>query len=314
MALIYKFTNKINGQAYIGKTIRPLYVRYNEHRRDCKKYLKDGKNNNIPLYNAVGSYGGWHNFTLEIIEKDIPLEEIDKKEQYYISLYNTYNDGYNATLGGEGGRTSSKLNDDAVSSIIQMLLDENNLLSIPQIATYFDINPSVISCINCGKAWYNDALNYPLRKYSVVGLTIDKNTYAQITDEIKNSDTPLKEIATKYNLSEAQMTAINNGYECYDGTHPYYLSVYKGPFPIRITNKRIDISNNLQEILYDIIFTKDSMAKIGTKYNLQGNTLMYIANGQRRKELTQDFITPLRKNILINQEIYNKKYNQKEGD
>ena len=56
------------------------------------------------------------------------------------------------------------------------------------------------------------------------------------------------------------------------------------------------------------------MAKIGAKYNLQGNTLIYIANGQRRKELTQDFITPLRKNILINQEIYNKKYNQKEGD
>lgn len=314
MALIYKFTNKINGQAYIGKTIRPLYVRYNEHRRDCKKYLKDDKNNNIPLYNAVGSYGGWHNFTLEIIEKDIPLEEIDKKEQYYISFYNTYNDGYNATLGGEGGRTSSKLNDDAVSSIIQMLLDENNLLSIPQIAKYFNINPSVISCINCGKAWYNDTLNYPLRKYSVIGLTVDKNTYAQIIDEIKNSDTPLKEIATKYDLSEAQMTAINNGYECYDGTHPYYLSVYSGPFPIRITNKRIDINNNLQEILYDIIFTKDSMAKIGAKYNLQGNTLMYIANGQRRKELTQDFITPLRKNILINQEIYNKKYNQKEGD
>ena len=314
MALIYKFTNKINGQSYIGKTIRPLYVRYNEHRRDCKKYLKDDKNKNIPLYNAVGSYGGWHNFTLEIIEKDIPLEEIDEKEQYYISFYNTYKDGYNATLGGEGGRTSSKLNDDAVSLIIQMLLDENNLLSIPQIAKSFDINPSVISCINCGKAWYNVALDYPLRKYSVIGLTIDKNTYAQIIDEIKNSDTPLKEIATTYNLSEAQMTAINNGYECYDGTHPYYLSIYSGPFPIRITNKRIDISNNLQEILYDIIFTKDSMAKIGAKYNLQGNTLMYIANGQRRKELTQDFITPLRKNILINQEIYNKKYNQKEGD
>ena len=53
----------------------------------------------------------------------------------------------------------------------------------------------------------------------------------------------------------------------------------------------------------DIIFTKDSMAKIGAKYNLQGNTLTYIANGQRRKELTQDFITPLRKNILINQKI-----------
>ena len=55
------------------------------------------------------------------------------------------------------------------------------------------------------------------------------------------------------------------------------------------------------------------MAKIGAKYGFQGSALMYIANGQRRKELTKDFITPLRKNVLINQEIYNKKYKQKEG-
>jgi len=56
------------------------------------------------------------------------------------------------------------------------------------------------------------------------------------------------------------------------------------------------------------------MSKIGAKYNLQGNTLTYIANGKRRKELTKDFITPLRHNIEINKKIYKKIYSIKEGD
>ena len=56
------------------------------------------------------------------------------------------------------------------------------------------------------------------------------------------------------------------------------------------------------------------MEKIGLKYNIHGNTLTYIANGKRRKELTQDYIVPLRKNVKENQEIYNKKFLIKEGD
>lgn len=312
MALIYKITNKINGQAYIGKTIRSLQVRYNEHQRDCKKYLNTNKKS-IPLYNAVGTYG-WDNFVLEIIEDNIPAEEIDAKEQYYIHFYDTYKNGYNATLGGDGGRTSSKLNDETVALIVQALLDENSLLSLPKIAKNFNIDTSVISCINCGKTWYNESLNYPLRKYNVAGLTINKNTYAQIVNDIKNISIPLNVIAKKYNLSESQITAINNGYECYDGTHPYYLSIYSGPFPIRNTNKQVDISDNIHQIIYDILFTKDSMEKIGLKYNIHGNTLTYIANGKRRKELTKDYIVPLRKNIKENQEIYNKKFLHKEGD
>ena len=56
------------------------------------------------------------------------------------------------------------------------------------------------------------------------------------------------------------------------------------------------------------------MEKIGLKYNVQGNTLTYIANGKRRKELTKGYVVPLRKNIKENQEIYNKKFLEKEGE
>jgi hypothetical protein len=35
MALIYKITNKYTGTSYIGKTIRTIEVRLQEHHRDC---------------------------------------------------------------------------------------------------------------------------------------------------------------------------------------------------------------------------------------------------------------------------------------
>lgn len=312
MALIYKITNKINNQSYIGKTIRPLSIRYKEHQKDCVKYLKN-KKNTIPLYNAVNVYG-WDNFTIEIIEENIPEEKINEKEQYYINYFDSYYNGYNATFGGDGGRTSSKLNDNTVKLIIKILSDENNLDSLGAIGKQFNVSVGVISTINQGKSWYNKELNYPLRKYNTTGLTINKKIYKKIIDDIQKTNLPLNKIAQKYNLSESQITAINNGYECYNGEHLYYSSIYHGPFPIRNTNKKIDICDNIQDILYDIIFTKDSMTKIGLKYNIQGNTLTYIANGKRRKELTKDYIVPLRNNIEENKKIYKKIYLIKEGD
>lgn len=312
MALIYKITNKINGQSYIGKTIRTLQVRYNEHQRDCIEYL-NSKKTTMPLYNAVGVYG-WDNFTIEAIETNISENEINQKEQYYIKLYDTYYNGYNATEGGDGGRTSSKLNNTIVKQIIDLLSNENIILSISQIAKIFNISPSVVSRINSGETWHDDTLSYPLRKYNVTGLTITKKMYQKIIKDLQKDNKSLQEISKEYNLSESQITAINNGYECYNGSHPYYAEIYMGPYPIRKTNRRIDITNNLQSILYDIIFTNDSMAKIGAKYGIQGNTLMYIANGQRRKELTQGFITPLRKNVTANQEIYKQQYELKGSD
>jgi hypothetical protein len=46
------------------------------------------------------------------------------------------------------------------------------------------------------------------------------------------------------------------------------------------------------------------MEKIGNKYNILGNTLYCITTGKRRKELTKNFILPMRKNLQINQQIF----------
>lgn len=97
MGIIYSITNIQNKKVYIGKTIRPLQVRWNEHKKDM--YNPD-KNDN-KLYRAMNKYGV-ENFIIEILEENIPNDILGQKEQDYIKLYDSYYNGYNSTLSGEG--------------------------------------------------------------------------------------------------------------------------------------------------------------------------------------------------------------------
>ena len=94
MALIYKITNKINCKIYIGKTEKSIERRFKEH---CSEFSKD-RSKNRPLYRAFAVYG-MENFTIELIEITDKPEE---REIFWISHFNTYRSGYNATKGGDG--------------------------------------------------------------------------------------------------------------------------------------------------------------------------------------------------------------------
>ena len=94
MGYIYKVTNKVNGKVYIGKTIKSIEKRWKEH-------LEKSKINKTKFYNAINKYNV-ENFILEKIEEcdDLILNE---REQYWIRYYNSYENGYNSTGGGDGG-------------------------------------------------------------------------------------------------------------------------------------------------------------------------------------------------------------------
>lgn len=94
MAYIYKITNTINNKVYVGQTSLSVENRFKQH---CKDSINP-KTSDRPLYRAMRKYG-IENFIIEIIEEtDIPNE----REKYWIEFYNSYCNGYNATLGGEG--------------------------------------------------------------------------------------------------------------------------------------------------------------------------------------------------------------------
>lgn len=93
---IYKITNLINGKMYIGLTTEPISVRWSGHKSYCKT------DNNIYLYNSMNKYG-IENFKIEAIITGIKsMSELYEMEKLYIKKYNTFKNGYNLTLGGEG--------------------------------------------------------------------------------------------------------------------------------------------------------------------------------------------------------------------
>ena len=96
MSYIYKITNDINNKIYVGKTNLSIKERFQQHCRDYKKE-STGKR---PLYQAMKKYGIQH-FHIEEIES-CPPELASEKEQYWIAFYKGYEQGYNATKGGDG--------------------------------------------------------------------------------------------------------------------------------------------------------------------------------------------------------------------
>ena len=95
--LIYKVKNKKNNKVYIGKTMNSLEDRKKAHYRNTiygetnfgralKKYPKD-------------------TFEWSVLEEVKNKKDLDKKEMYFINQFDTYNKGYNMTLGGGGGLT-----------------------------------------------------------------------------------------------------------------------------------------------------------------------------------------------------------------
>lgn len=95
--IIYKITNKINGKVYIGQTVRPLNVRIKQH-------LVRGES---LVSKAIKKYG-IDKFIIEQIDRAKSKPELDRKERYWIGVYDCVApNGYNLTSGGEGGDTMS---------------------------------------------------------------------------------------------------------------------------------------------------------------------------------------------------------------
>lgn len=96
MAWIYCISNDINDKKYVGKTTKSIDKRLREHIRDSRKE----ECSNRPLYRSIRKYGE-DRFKIEILEECSELD-LDLLEIFWIKKLNTYEYGYNATLGGDG--------------------------------------------------------------------------------------------------------------------------------------------------------------------------------------------------------------------
>lgn len=89
---IYKITNKVNGNFYVGKTIKSLSTRFYSHCYDAVK-----RNSTSHFHRAIRKYGK-ENFFIEEIQ--ICKNDLGNREIFWISELKPH---YNQTLGGDGG-------------------------------------------------------------------------------------------------------------------------------------------------------------------------------------------------------------------
>lgn len=91
---IYKITNIINNKCYIGQS-RDIYQRWEKH----KSNIYNSSKNYLKIYQAFRKYG-LKNFIFDIIEI-CSEDKLNERELYWINYYDSYNNGYNSTLGGD---------------------------------------------------------------------------------------------------------------------------------------------------------------------------------------------------------------------
>lgn len=97
--IVYKYTSP-SGKCYIGQTIE-------EFKRRQKWYGPQYHYAGQKIDRARAKYGK-DNFIYEVLirniyfNKQLAIDDLNRLETYYIGLYDSYNNGYNCTLGGDG--------------------------------------------------------------------------------------------------------------------------------------------------------------------------------------------------------------------
>lgn len=216
MKYIYKIENLINHKIYIGQTNNPKR-RFQEHR--VKGYEAD---THKVLYYAFNKYG-LDNFNFEIIEE---TENADEREKYWIKYYDSFENGYNMTEGGDKPPIHTGIEHpqcthslDEIELVKKLLI--NTKLTTKEIANIANYNTSSVNRINSGELHYDNSLTYPLRKDQT---KINKQERAKnIINDLLNTNLTQKQIAEKYGVGRTTITAINNGQNFHDINLSYPL-------------------------------------------------------------------------------------------
>lgn len=211
---IYKITNKLNNKIYIGQSIN-IYNRWRNH---YYSGIKLNPNDDTLIHRAMNKYG-IENFDFEIIE-EISVNYLNEREKYWIQYYDSYNNGYNMTIGGSNligeDNPNSKLTKKDVITIRTMynnkipfrevykkyknIISKRGLQKVWRYETWLEIMPEVYTQENMqwhatkAKGFKQSSLNNEQRKLSDELISLIRNEYN--TNHIS-----FNKIAEKYNVA-----------------------------------------------------------------------------------------------------------------
>lgn len=281
-----------------------LQKRFNGHKSDS--YNENSHSYNYPLHKAIRKYG-IENFTFEVLESGLTQEQANKQEQYWIETKKTHisQGGYNITQGGDS-HTGQKLTWEQLKEKGKIFSGEEiedlqtrllNGEKYDDIINFYTprLTRSFLSNLNQGINYRNPNLKYPLKTdFSGEG-NFSKEEIKGIKNEIKQG-LSYSLICKKHNIkSKGFISMINTGKYYFDKNEKYPL----------ITKGCADKSW-IHDCLYDIIYSKDSLAKIAEKYNKAESTIKKLGQGRANKQ--EYLIYPIRSNLEKNKEIFKKYY------
>ena len=188
---IYKITNKVNGKSYIEQTIQNVKERLYQHCAiKCSQAVL-----NMAIHRAINKYGK-SNFTIEVIE-EVESTNLNDRERYWIKYYNSYNNGYNATKGGQDKIKMFK-NLDAESIIKKY----KSWKSLREIGRNFNVDKQTIKDLLVRN-------NIKLRTTRTYKLSQEDRE--EILKDF-SSGLSRKEIINKWNISKSYLSQLINGY------------------------------------------------------------------------------------------------------
>ena len=186
---IYKITNKLNNKVYIGQTIQKPIERFYQHcAKKCDKYIL-----NMVIHKAIFKYGK-DNFTFEVIE-EVPKQQLNEREEYWIKYYNSYTDGYNSTKGGQKGNKPFKDIDN--KAIIEQYQQGKSLRTIGKM---FNVDKATVKSILIRN-------NIKLRTTRTYKLSQEDR--ANIISDFKQG-LSRKTIISKWNISKSYLSQLIN--------------------------------------------------------------------------------------------------------
>ena len=188
---IYKITNKVNGKSYIGQTIQSVKERFYQHcATKCSQAIL-----NMVIHKAITKYGK-SNFTIEVIE-EVESANLNDRERYWIRYYDSYNNGYNSTEGGQDGIKLFKNLD--TESIVR---EYKSGKSLREIGILFNVDKQTIKDLLVRN-------NINLRTTRTY-----KFSQKDREDILKDLSLGLsrKEIISKWHISKSYLSQLINGY------------------------------------------------------------------------------------------------------
>lgn len=250
--IIYKITNKVNNKSYIGQTRYTIEFRWRQHLH---------KKDNTYFHNALHKYGA-ENFTIDILE-ECDVNHLNEREMFYIAKYDTFNNGYNLTLGGDGNKRVL-LTDSQYDEIKELYLSG---FSAYKISELFNVDKSTIIKILKG-------LDVKIRSNK---LNINQQEFQELVADYK-SGYSLKSLAKRYDCSAP-------------GLKDYLIR--KG-VDVKQKYSILDNEEDQMNLINDYLDSKLKLKEIQQKYHCEYSTILKILSlhgiqkGKKHFKLTNE--------------------------